>query len=173
MYLFRYFLYQIFILSIGYNPLLSLCIMHLVAQIAPAMSTLRALSGWYLCPLNMPCPFLSTFLLSRSEKTPSAHVLFSLCDSQPWNQTLLRELLFFSWRMVSENQDLNAGVPTAITISLLLGPLSGQSLGDVYVSLIPSTLIGMVSRGKWTRPAASTLHREQEVGCNKRGAENE
>ena len=75
--------------------------------------------------------------------------------------------------MVSENQDVIAGVPTAITISLLLGPLSGQSLGDVYVSLIPSTLIGMVSRGKWTRPAASALHREQEVGCNERGAENE
>lgn len=172
MYLFRYFLYQVFILSIGYNPVLSLCIMYFVAQIAPAMSTLRALSGWYLCPLNMPCPFLSTFLLSRSEKTPSAHVLFSLCDSQPWNQSLLRELLFFSWRMVSENQDLNAGVPTAITISLLLGPLSGQSL-DVYVSLIPPTLIGMVSRGKWTCPSASALHREQEVGCNERGAKDE
>ena len=75
--------------------------------------------------------------------------------------------------MVSENQDVIAGIPTAIMISLLLGPLSGQSLGDVYMSLIPSTLIGMVSRGKWTRPAASALHREQEVGCNERGAENE
>ena len=69
--------------------------------------------------------------------------------------------------MGSENQDLNAGVQTAITIiSLLLGPLSGQSLGDMYMSLIPSTLLGMVARGKWTRPAASALHREQEVGCN-------
>ena len=76
------------------------------------------------------------------------------------------ELLFFRWRMGSENQDLNAGVQTAITISLLLGPLSGQSLGDMYMSLIPSTLLGMVARGKWTRPAASALHREQEVGCN-------
>ena len=76
------------------------------------------------------------------------------------------ELLFFRWRMGSENQDLNAGVPTAITISLLLGPLSGQSLGDMYVPLIPSALIEMVAWGKWTRPAASALHREQEVGCN-------
>ena len=67
--------------------------------------------------------------------------------------------------MGSENQDLNAGVPTAITISLLLGPLSGQSLGDMCMSLIPSTLLGMVARGKWTRqpPGQFTENRKWGV----------
>ena len=56
-------------------------------------------------------------------------------------------------------------VLTGIKISLLLGPLSGQSLENIYVSLVPSWLWK-----EWSlvvsRPAhaPAAVHREQEGG---------